>query len=100
MKRQTTSDGKWFDLERATKYSEDTRWNGSNRISVATGSQWHHQVLYNTAGGAWVLNRWSQYQGSGESWDWISAEEAAAWLIANDHELPETLAREAQALEI
>ena len=100
MNRQTTSDGKWFDLERATKYSENTRFDGSNHISVNTGSQWNHQALYCTAGGAWVVNHWSQYQGSDESWDRVTAEEAVAWLIANDHELPETLAREAQALEI
>lgn len=38
-------------------------WNGSNHISQATGSQWEHESLLRTAGGWWVLHRWSQWQG-------------------------------------
>src|SRR5690606_26064843 len=43
----------WFDDEKAERFAEDRDWNGSNWISVATGSQWHHEELYRTAGGRW-----------------------------------------------
>jgi len=103
MKRQMIEDGettKWFDVDKATKYNEDTCWNGSNRVSVSTGSQWDHHVLYRTAGGSWVRHRWSQYQGRGESWVRLSPSEAVQWLIANNHELPEELVALGAALEI
>jgi hypothetical protein len=56
--------GKFFDMDKATKYEEDTYWNGNNHISKATGSQWSHEILFKTASGKWVLNCYSQYQGS------------------------------------
>ena len=75
----------WFDADRATKYPETTRWDGSNRISAVTGSQWHHEALYITAGGQWVCNAWSQVQGEGEGYRIITPAEAAEWLILNEY---------------
>ena len=89
MKRQAIDDGGWFDIESATRFREDTFWNGSNHISCATGSQWDHQDLYCTRKGVYVLNRYSQYRESHETWTRVSAEEAAAWLVRNGHEPPE-----------
>ena len=83
MKRQKIDDGGWFDLEKAKRWDEDTHWNGNNHISNATGSQWEHERLYKTAKGVFVLNHWSQWQGSGQSWAIVSASEAAEWLIQN-----------------
>jgi hypothetical protein len=82
MKRVPLTDGSgsWFDSEKAEMIEEATRHNGNNYISRATGSQWHHEALYRTAGGKWILNAWSDYQGSLESYVAISSVEAAAWL--------------------
>ena len=89
MKRQPIEGGSWFDLDRAEHYPESTHWNGNNHISDATGSQWNHETLYCTRGGVYVLNYWSQWQGSGESWTRLDATEAAEWLVRNGHEPPE-----------
>lgn len=72
----------WFDLDKATAFEEDTEWDGSNRISKATGSQWNHQMLYRTAKGRWVLHCWSQWQGSTPSYEFIGDTDAREWLIA------------------
>ncbi len=90
-KRQVIDNGSWFDLDKATKFSEDTNWDGRNQISVNTGSQWNHENLYRTAKGAWVLNAYSAYQGSGESWELIDEQSAVDWLIRNDHDVPEDM---------
>ena len=89
MKRQPIDGGGWFDIESATKYTEDTHWDGNNHISNATGSQWEHEALYCTRKGVYVLNHWSQWQGSSESWTRIDATEAATWLVQNGEEPPD-----------
>lgn len=92
--RQRLDDGRWFAIDRAEKVDEGTRWNGNNHISLATGSQWEHEALYRTAGGKWVLNSWSQWQGSSETWEEIEDEAAAAWLVRNEYQdaqIPEAL---------
>jgi hypothetical protein len=99
MKRQALDNGTWFDVEQADKHEEDTYWNGNNHISRATGSQWNHEVLYRTASHRWVLNHWSQYQGSGETWEEIDNESAARWLVANGHDHPDA-AEAIAALEV
>jgi hypothetical protein len=84
----------WFDPDKAAKFEEAAWWNGSNHVSKATGSQWDHEALYLTAKGSWVLNHWSQYQGSVETYESISAEAAVEWLIKNDYtaeDLPESV---------
>lgn len=81
----TDGSGRWFDSKKAKFWKEGTRWNGNNRVSLTTGSQWDHEALYRTAGGVYVLNHWSQYQGSRETYEEISAEEAACWLSRNEY---------------
>lgn len=76
----------WFDDEKAERFAEDRWWNGSNWISRATGSQWHHEALYRTAGGRWVLHFWSQYQGVPERYEFISDTKAREWLLKNGHD--------------
>lgn len=75
----------WFDLESAEVWDEGTRWDGSNNISLATGSQWDHERLYRTAGKRWVLNAWSQWEGRKETWRFIDHDAAQAWLIENEY---------------
>lgn len=79
------SNGKWFNPDSATCYSETTRWDGNNHISCATGSQWNHEELYRTKGGTWVLHSWSQWQGSTPSYEIVSETDAHKWLNRHDH---------------
>lgn len=78
------------------KWEEDTRWDGNNHISLATGSQWSHQTLYCSRRGRYWIESTSQYQGSNPGAEWISPEEAARWLMINDHEIPEDLKEAAE----
>ena len=99
MNRQPIQDGQWFDIDKATRFEEATHWDGRNHISDATSSQWDHQWLYRTASGRWVLHHWSQYQGKGESYEEISDDAAARWLVTNNREHPDA-AEAIAALEI
>lgn len=87
MKRQPLTDGsgRWFDKDNAEKHEEDTRWDGSNHISVATGSQWCHETVWKTASGKYIMHQWSNYQGSMDTWEEISDDEAHRWLASNGH---------------
>jgi len=76
----------WFDLDRATRFGEDRDFDGSNWISRATGSQWHHQYLYRTAQGRWVLEHTSNYQGTLDLWEFVTDGQAREWLLANGHD--------------
>jgi hypothetical protein len=72
---------------RAT-WKEDTRFDGRNNISVNTGSQWDHQQLYLSRKGRY----WLEYrQGTTPHAEWISAIEAARWLVLNGEDLPSDL---------
>ena len=99
MKRQALSNGRWFNVEAADLYSEDSEWDGSNHISCATGSQWNHEELYRTKSKKWVLHSWSQWQGSTDSWEQVGDDDAARWLVRNGHQHPDVEA-EIAALEI
>lgn len=76
----------WFDDEKARCFEEKTNWDGRNLISCATGSQWRHEELYRTAGGRWVLHHWSQVQGEGGSYHFITDDEAKVWLLKQEHD--------------
>ena len=86
MTRQALTDGSgaWFNTDSAILFKEDTNWDGRNQISVPTGSQWLHEYLYYTKSGKWVLNDWSNYQGSLEGYKEITEAEAIAWLVLNN----------------
>lgn len=102
MKRQALTDqsGKWFNLDSAEKFDESKQWDGNNHVSNATNSQWEHEALYKTKGSKFILNHWSQWQGTTETWKEISIGEAAIWLSTNGHEPDETLLKEFEELEI
>lgn len=76
----------WFDDAKAERFEEATRWDGSNHISIATGSQWDHEALYRTVGGRWVLHSWSQWQGRPEVYRFLEDQEAETWLLANEED--------------
>ena len=93
------SDGTVVDTKNATQHwNEDTRWNGNNHISVATGSQWEHQTLYRSRRGRYYIEHESQWQGSTPSAEWVSNEEAARWLLANNETVPEELEAVAESV--
>ena len=82
-----------FDTERAAAtWEEATDWNGSNHISRATGSQWSHETLHKSAKGRYYKVMSSNVQGSQDEMEILSPREAAAWLLLNDHDLPDDLA--------
>lgn len=76
----------WFDADKAIQYDEATEWDGSNRVSKATGIYSEHQALYRTASGRWVLNSWSQWQGRPDIYEFIDEARAREWLLLNDHD--------------
>ena len=97
MTRQAIDGGGWFNPDAAQKFIEETRFDGRNRISVPTGSQWEHEALYCTRRGVYVLNSWSQWQGSRERWTRVSTVRAADWLTANGYAAADTATAHAQA---
>lgn len=92
--------GRWFDPAKASIFEEATYHNGSNWISIATGTQVDHEKLFVTAGGVYVLKAWCDCQGSGDSYEVISSKEAAIWMIKNEYELSEELETVFSQLEI
>lgn len=105
MKRIALTDGsgRWFDAEKAEIFKEDTYHDGRNWISSATGSQWIHETIYMTNGGLFILNRWSNYQGSRETYEEISKVYAAEWFAKqgfSDDCIPEVFHKEVANLEI
>lgn len=92
MGRYHMKDGTVTDTRLAQQtWAEDSVWDGRNRISKATGSQWLHERLYRSAKGRYYVERWSAFDGNKSSAEYLSREEAARWLLANDHELPADL---------
>ena len=99
MAKYSMSDGTVVDTHNASKsYDEDTYHDGRNMISRATGTQWNHETLYRSRKGRYYVQRTSQWQGSHDSAEWVSNEEAARWLLANDHEIPAELAQVAESV--
>jgi hypothetical protein len=76
----------WFDLDRASAYEEATDWDGSNRVSLATGNYAEHEILYRTAGGRWVLHHYSQWRGQTPTYKFIRDSEARDWLLLCEHD--------------
>jgi hypothetical protein len=92
MARYRMDDGTIIDTEKAAQnWNETTDWDGRNHISRPTGGQWAHQRLYKSKKGRYYVEHSSDYQGSREHVEWVSPEEAARWLLLNEHELPEDL---------
>lgn len=101
MGRTFLTDGvTWFDESKATCYKEEVYFDGRNRVSVNTRDQWHHQELFLTAKGKWILHQWSQWQGSTDSYEEITPDQAAIWLARNKYEIPENLQHHVDKLEV
>lgn len=96
----TNGNGQWFDLEKSEVYKEETRWDGHNWISVATDNQFHHERIHKTAMGKWVLNKWSDFQGTKQTYEVIDESEVVVWFLNQGMDLPEELEDLADAYEI
>jgi len=81
------------------QWEENTTWDGQNRISVNTGSQWNHETLYLSKKGNYYIESYSQWQGSNPEAKFVTPKKAAAWLILNKKELPEDLKRFQEEIE-
>lgn len=75
----------FFNPETSQEYDEGSVWNGSNHISLATGSQWDHEKLYKTKKGSWVLWHFSSWQGVLDRYEEIDEANALVWLLKNGH---------------
>lgn len=82
---ETTLAG-WFNPDSAISYAEDTRWDGHNHVSVNPVGRYGHQALYRTKGGRWVLNTWSQWEGSEDRYEFVDDATAKDWLLRNDED--------------
>lgn len=87
----------WFDRDKAQVFEEARDHDGRNLIPRKTGDQWSHQRLYRTAKGKWVIRKWSDWQGSRDSFSLITQDQATAWLIENNHAIDQRWFQEALA---
>ena len=101
MDKYLMSDGTILSPGNAIKsWIEDTRWDGHNKVSVNTGSQWEHQGLHKSRKGRYWIEHWSNWQGALARAEWASEQEAARWLLLNAYEeLPEDLIKFRDELE-
>lgn len=100
MAKYKMEDGTIVDTDKAQQsWDEDTRWDGRNHISKATGSQWEHQTLYKSKKGRYYIVHESQWQGSTPSAEFVSDGDAAAWLLAQGADLPSDLLVHVDAIE-
>lgn len=81
----TDGSGKWFNEDSAIHFKEGTRWDGRNHVGLITKDQFHHQELYYTKSGNWVLHEWSNWQGSAPEYTLIELDAAAHWLITSEY---------------
>ena len=92
MSKYRMDDGTVIDTDKASQtWNESKYWDGNNNVSTATGSQWLHQQLYKSRKGRYYIEHTSQWQGSRAHVEWVSLEEAARWLLHNEHQLPDDL---------
>jgi hypothetical protein len=75
----------WFNKDSAESFDEAKVWNGSNHISKVTGSQFEHERLYITPKKRFVLNTWSNFQGTADTYTIIDKDDAVEWLIRNEY---------------
>jgi hypothetical protein len=92
MSKYQMEDGTIVNTEKAKKsWTESTRFDGRNQISVNTGSQWNSETLYESRKGRFYVEHESAWQGSTSHAEWVSEYEAVRWLLLNKEEVPERL---------
>ncbi len=97
MSRYKMEDGTIVDEDKAMNdWEEERDWDGRNTVCRATGSQTDYQHLYQSRKGRYYLVKASQWDNIPITAEWLSSQEAAKWLLLNDHELPEDLKQHAE----
>ena len=96
----TDGTGQWFSEDKAELFKEDTYWDGNNWISKVTGKQCHHEALYLTKGGKFILNEYSDFSGAVDQYTLIDEDDAAVWFSKNGNEPHPKCEKEFNALEI
>jgi len=87
-----TRDGELVDTGLATEeWNDATYVSNGNSIHVTTDSQWEWEKLYLSRKGIYYIEEDGATRARGEV-RIVTREEAAAWLLFNEHELPEDLA--------
>ena len=71
-------------------WEENTYFDGRNQISSATGSQWEHQMLYESSKGNFYIVSESAF--SPTTAEFVDEKQAVTWLLQNEEEPPERLA--------
>jgi len=99
----TEGNGKWFDADKAELFKEEVYFDGSNYISKATGNQWHHEAIFKTRSGAYILNCYSNFQGSVDTYEEICKLQASRWFAKqafDEDEIPEDLQEMVESFEM
>lgn len=87
-------DGTIVKTENASKTWEEERdWDGNNHIGRSSRSQHHHQTLHRSRKGRYYIEYTSNYSGTQPRAEWVSPQEATRWLLHNEYELPDDLAK-------
>ena len=74
-----------FDPDKAERFEQGSRWDGSNTVGVITGSQWVDEYLYRTSGGKWVLNHDAHRCHNGpDTYAFLTDEQAHDWLLRSE----------------
>lgn len=97
--RYRMEDGTVLDTDLAQREwqcAEDS--DGRNPVCRATGSQWAHETLYRSRRGRYYLVSYSQWEGTRPAVAWVTPEEAAAWLVLMEYEVPADLEAAAEEL--
>ena len=76
----------WFARESAIRYDERLAWDGCNHVSVVADNRYGHECLYRTAGGRWVLHRWSRWRGVPATYSYVDDDHARGWLLLCEHD--------------
>jgi len=77
----TDEDGRYaghFDWSKAGRWSDLDPVSGNGSGGAGRG-----EAVMLTAGGKWVLEYWTHWQGQSDRYRWITAEDAEAWLLRN-----------------
>jgi hypothetical protein len=67
----------WFN------YAQAARWSDADYNGDGSGGAGRGEAVMLTAGGKWVLERWTRWQGERDTYEYISDETARDWLLRN-----------------
>lgn len=77
----------YFDADVAAYWHGDKSFDGNNMADINTHDRHRGEGLYCTAGGRWVLRRWSNWASEPETFTYVESTAAAAdWLLFNGYE--------------